>query len=135
MMKARIFWLAIPVAVLISLTVIGCGTETELTVKAPPGVDVKSASIGSGGTLKCSFTSNKSGELRFSLSYKKTMTPENNPAILSGEVELNETVSFTKDVEANKNYDISQQFDNLKGDDISYGTFEINLNSTSRGQT
>ena len=133
MMKARIFWLAIPVAVLISLTVIGCGGGTKLTVEAPSGVEVESASVGSDGTLKCNLTSNKSGELKFSLSFKKTMTPENNPAIKSGKIEQTGTASFTKDVEANENQDISEQIDMLKGD-VSFGTLVIKWESGGQSQ-
>jgi hypothetical protein len=124
MTKRRLLTLLlVAIALLVTGAVVGsisgCG-GTTLEVEAPAGVEVEDARIKDDGTLNCDFRSDKSGTLNFRLPYDATMTPENNPAIISGEVSIHETITFSKQVEAGEAYSISPQLP-VSGGDIAWG--------------
>ncbi len=85
----------------------GCGA-TELTVEAPPGVSVKSASVDDEGLFKCDFTSSVSGELEFSLGYSAA----------SEHIVDRGVIRFTEEVSAGQAQSI------LRALPLDYGTIE-----------
>jgi len=101
--------------------VTGCESATDLDVNTPSSVDVTTASINDDGTLNCIFTTTKGGTLQFNLDLQAVITPEDNPNILSGSMQIARTISFEMDVEAGEDYDISPQF-NVPSGDITWGT-------------
>ena len=124
-MKRSLSWLMVVAIILtLSLIFLGCGGSTALTVEAPSGVEVESASINSDWTLNCKFYTSRDGNLKFSLDCERVVTSEDNPNIISGSFTMVETLSFTKEVEADNEYDISVQFDSKIGD-ISWGTLAL----------
>ncbi len=126
-MKVKKIFMVILVLFMLSFTVTGCDSGTDLDVNAPSGVDVKSASINDDGTLNCKFTTTKSGTLQFNLEMQAIITPEHNPNLLSGSIQTNRTFSFAKEVEAGQEYDISPQF-NVPAGDITWGTLLLRFN-------
>jgi len=112
----------------LSLTILGCDKGAELTVEAPSSVEVKSASITDDGTLHCKFISSRSGYLIFSLSYEAVLYAKDNPNVISTDEDARviskATISYTKQVEADKEYSISPQLKIRKGD-ITWGTLVL----------
>ena len=108
--------LLLTMAVLGSLS--GCG-GTALDVEAPPGVDVRSASVKGDETFTCDLTSDRSGVLNFDLHYFAT----------SENVTQNGVLSFTEQVEAGEASSISEPLSPLGSVDydVAWGTLVLDF--------
>jgi hypothetical protein len=129
-MRVKLILLMIPVLILLSITFTGCKSGTDLTVDAPPGVDVKSATLNDNGTLNCMFTANRSGTLEFTLDYQATITSKHNPNILIGSINVSQVLSFSIDVEDGQEYNISRQLQLGVRGDMTRGTLLLRFKST-----